>query len=587
MCLTFVNRDGEHVPRNSEGHRHRAVISITSENFCSTVSFPDRIEFGSVGPDTIGSIKGESAKVRMPGEMELNGPEIFVGLVGAVGTDLRSTGYQLKEEFHRVGYAADIIRLSSLMLDIDRFADLAQLKDGPEDERINKLMDAGDLFREAAQRGDAVALLAIGRIRAIREAMTNNPEIPACRHAYILNSLKHPAEIATLRSVYGNAFFVLSAYSPRERRVLSLSDLISRSRGEYSAEAYRRKAEVLTEKDEQELGNEFGQNVRESFPEGDVFIDSTDLVRSRTQINRFVELLFSNPYVTPTIDEYGLFHAKAAALRSADLSRQVGAVIMTDDGEIIAAGCNEVPSAGGGAVWEGRLADRDKDYRDFRIGHDSTARMKQEILAEIFQCLKDEGWLDQDRKNKSANELAAKALYEGKRPLKGTRAASIMEFGRMVHAEMSAICAAARRGLSVLHATLYCTTFPCHMCARHIIATGLREVVYIEPYPKSMAKDLYKKSIRFDYDTEANSDAVVFRPFVGIAPRRYINLFEIIKRKDARGYAIQRQPEISQPKISQIANYNDLELVHVNFLDEHRVELKIRDAEPTAQRREL
>ena len=185
MCLTFVNRDGEHVPRNSEGHRHRAVISITSENFCSTVSFPDRIEFGSVGPDTIGSIKGESAKVRMPGEMELNGPEIFVGLVGAVGTDLRSTGYQLKEEFHRVGYAADIIRLSSLMLDIDRFADLAQLKDGPEDERINKLMDAGDLFREAAQRGDAVALLAIGRIRAIREAMTNNPEIPACRHAYI------------------------------------------------------------------------------------------------------------------------------------------------------------------------------------------------------------------------------------------------------------------------------------------------------------------------------------------------------------------------------------------------------------------
>ena len=207
---------------------------------------------------------------------------------------------------------------------------------------------------------------------------------------------------------------------------------------------------------------------REKAPERDVFIDSTDLVRSRTQINRFVELLFSNPYVTPTIDEYGLFHAKAAALRSADLSRQVGAVIMTDDGEIIAAGCNEVPSAGGGAVWEGRLADRDKDYRDFRIGHDSTARMKQEILAEIFQCLKDEGWLDQDRKNKSANELAAKALYEGKRPLKGTRAASIMEFGRMVHAEMSAICAAARRGLSVLHATLYCTTFPCHIvCSPH------------------------------------------------------------------------------------------------------------------------
>lgn len=57
-----------------------------------------------------------------------------------------------------------------------------------------------------------------------------------------------------------------------------------------------------------------------------------------------------------------------------------------------------------------------------------------------------------------------------------------------MHAEMFAITDAARRGLSVRDATLYCTTFPCHMCARHIIASGIRKVVYIEPYPKSMAK---------------------------------------------------------------------------------------------------
>ena len=114
------------------------------------------------------------------------------------------------------------------------------------------------------------------------------------------------------------------------------------------------------------------------------------------------------------------------------------------------------------------------------------------------------------------------------------------------------------------------------MCARHIIATGLREVVYIEPYPKSMAKDLYKKSIRVDYDTEADSDAVVFRPFVGIAPRVYFYIFEMVKRKDERGHTIEWNPETSQPKMSQIANF-DTEAIHVNFLDEHRVELRIRD----------
>jgi cytidine deaminase len=513
----------------------------------------------------------------MPSQSELKGPEIFVGLVGAVGTDLRSLGQHLKDELHRVGYSADIIRLSELMLDTDRFAHLRQLADGREDERINRLMDAGDEFRDAAKRGDAVALLALGRVGSIRAGLTGSSDVPARRHAYIFNSLKHPDEVVTLRNVYGQALFVLCAYSPRETRALTLSDRISRSRREYSAEAYRSTSETLIEKDEQEIGNPFGQNVRGTFPEGDVFIDCTDILRARKQISRFIEILFSNPYVTPTIDEYGLFHAKAAALRSADLSRQVGAVVMTDDGEIISAGCNEVPSAGGGAVWEGRLADRDKDYRDFRIGHDSTARMKQEIMAEIFQQLKDEGWLNPALKDTTADELAVKALYEGKTPLKGTRAASILEFGRMVHAEMFAISDAARRGLSVVGATLYCTTFPCHMCARHIIATGLREVVYIEPYPKSMAKDLYKKSIRVDYDTEADADAVVFRPFVGIAPRRYIDLFEMIKRKDERGHTIEWKPEFSQPKISQIANYFDAEAVHVNFLDEHRVALRIRD----------
>jgi deoxycytidylate deaminase len=310
---------------------------------------------------------------------------------------------------------------------------------------------------------------------------------------------------------------------------------------------------------------------------GDVFIDCTEAKGGKDQVTRFIEVLFSSPFITPTMDEYGMFHAKAAALRSADLSRQVGAVIMTDHGEIIAAGCNEVPTAGGGAVWEGRLGDKDKDYRDFRIGHDSTARMKQEIMAEIFEKLQVTGWLSADLKDLQADELAYKALYEGDAPpLKGTRAASILEFGRMVHAEMFAISDAARRGLSVLCATLYCTTFPCHMCARHIVATGLREVVYIEPYPKSMAKELYRKSIRVDYDAEADADAVVFRPFVGIAPRRYIDLFEMSERKDARGHTTEWTPDTAKPKITQISNYDDAEIVCIDFLDENRVRLRIR-----------
>ena len=93
----------------------------------------------------------------MPSQVECSDPEIFLGLVGAVGTDLGSIGHHLKEELHRVGYSADIIRLSDLMLETDRYAHLRSLTGGYEDERIDKLMDAGDDFRDAARRGDAVA----------------------------------------------------------------------------------------------------------------------------------------------------------------------------------------------------------------------------------------------------------------------------------------------------------------------------------------------------------------------------------------------------------------------------------------------
>ena len=46
----------------------------------------------------------------------------------------------------------------------------------------------------------------------------------------------------------------------------------------------------------------------------------------------------------------------------------------------------------------------------------------------------------------------------------------LTEYGRAVHAEMDALLDAARRGVAVQGATLYVSTFPCHSCARHVIA---------------------------------------------------------------------------------------------------------------------
>jgi deoxycytidylate deaminase len=87
-------------------------------------------------------------------------------------------------------------------------------------------------------------------------------------------------------------------------------------------------------------------------------------------ILRFIEGLFGYPFITPTRDGFGMYHAFAAGLRSSDLGRQVGAAIATADGEILSVGCNDVPAAGGGQYWTGDAI----DHRDFRQGFDSSER---------------------------------------------------------------------------------------------------------------------------------------------------------------------------------------------------------------------
>ena len=76
--------------------------------------------------------------------------------------------------------------------------------------------------------------------------------------------------------------------------------------------------------------------------------------------------------------------------------------------------------------------------------------------------------------------------------------------------------------------TLYSTTYPCHNCARHIVAAGIREVVYIEPYTKSLAIDLHRDAIREETGPtdSAKQKLVHFRLFSGVAPQRFALLFE-------------------------------------------------------------
>ncbi len=63
-----------------------------------------------------------------------------------------------------------------------------------------------------------------------------------------------------------------------------------------------------------------------------------------------------------------------------------------------------------------------------------------------------------------------------------------------VHAEQNAIIQAARYGININGATLYCTHQPCVICAKMIINAGISRVVYKEGYPDEFSMQLFAEA---------------------------------------------------------------------------------------------
>lgn len=66
---------------------------------------------------------------------------------------------------------------------------------------------------------------------------------------------------------------------------------------------------------------------------------------------------------------------------------------------------------------------------------------------------------------------------------------------RTTHAEQNAICQAAKRGISIEGATLYCKMTPCSVCAKLIINSGIKKVVCEKKYHAGgESEELFKKA---------------------------------------------------------------------------------------------
>jgi len=130
----------------------------------------------------------------------------------------------------------------------------------------------------------------------------------------------------------------------------------------------------------------------------------------------------------PSWDEYFIEIARLVASRSTCLRRQVGAVVVKDK-NILATGYNGTPSG---------------------IRHCSEVG-----------CLRQQ-----------------MNVPSGERH----------ELCRGLHAEQNAIIQAAKHGVNIDGAVLYCTHSPCIICSKMLINSGVKRIVCTDGYPDALAK---------------------------------------------------------------------------------------------------
>lgn len=321
----------------------------------------------------------------------------------------------------------------------------------------HELQEFGDSVR-SKNGADYLAEQIVEQIRKDAKGGLDSP-------GWVVDSIRNPAEIRALRR-FSRSFFLFGVYADREIR------------WERAKARYKGNQKDFDEDDQNDMGEDnekSGQHVGDCFYEADVVLtndvsvdalENEDFQGLAGEIGQYVELVRKplsrqQPF---RIDESLMAAAYVLSQRSSCRKRKVGAVISDADGNIVSSGYNEVPANERPCT---------KEY---------TTCYRDRLIDDFMDALKSEVSAVEDRAE-DVRRLFRKQF-------------KILDYCRALHAEENAIVNLARNGRSVplQECVLYTTTYPCRMCANKIVNVGIREVVYLEPYPDQKAKVILKRA---------------------------------------------------------------------------------------------
>ncbi len=380
---------------------------------------------------------------------------IVIGLTGPLSAGCSTVSEYLTEQTEQKGF---ILRRLS-----DTIRRELKEKDRVEEPTPQQMQDKGDELRKS--EGEAVLVKMVFTDLADRK-----PE------RIVIDGVRNPGEIKYLRKF--SHFFLIAIDAAREER-------LRRYRAKTGIDISDQEFYAIDERDSGKNQPGHGQNVTHCIDLADFQVINDDTwdddltIRDNLfkKIDVLLDLIDKPGFKQPSMQEVGMHFAYSASLMSPCLKRQVGAMIAReiDSGKelAIAIGHNRPP--------DGIKTCHDRYqtcYRDLLKG-----KMQKKLKDTLHNIPGLPGTIEDDIIRSVLSDPELKQL----------------DYCQSIHAEESAILQVAKLGgVSLGGTTLYTTTFPCLLCAKKIIQTGIKRIVFNEAYPMIQARDLLAQSLGRD-----------------------------------------------------------------------------------------
>jgi dCMP deaminase len=291
----------------------------------------------------------------------------------------------------------------------------------------------------------------------------------------VIDTIRNPFEATFFRDRY-SAFYLIAVNCPNDDRIKRLqrscdyrsSELKNIDNKEYEDKLKSYKLFI-------------SQNIKKCIEISDIFFTNptygeSDFRFLKRQLVWYISLMMHPGLVNPTCHERAMQIAYNARLNSGCISRQVGAVVTDEYFSIKSVGWNNTPQGQVPCILRNAKSLIEHDDKSAYSDYENNNNKFRQIIENNFGHKKvaDKETILQGRHLSFCFKDIENCLRDDKNQV----------HTRSLHAEENAFLQISKYGGQGLNGGfLFTTASPCELCAKKAYQLGIKEILYIDPYP--------------------------------------------------------------------------------------------------------